>query len=135
MSTGVPPAPGEPGCCCSPPPPSATYWDTQATSWGSLKMSWLVLLLCISCPLTLQRMRRLWTSAEEVCHPVELEKSLPPCPVPTCHRVLGDNSWPYGTEGIKGLPQQPLPPIPSHLPVPGTDVVGHSEAHDVLHSH
>ena len=63
-------------------PPSATYWDTQATSWGSLKTSWLVLLLCISCPLTLQRMRRLWTSAEEIRHLMELEKKPPALPNP-----------------------------------------------------
>lgn len=40
-----------------------TYRETQAMSLGRGKMSWLVLLSCITCPLTLQRMRRLWTSA------------------------------------------------------------------------
>lgn len=54
-----------------------------------------------------------------------------PCPVLTCHRLLGDKGRPQGTEGVEGFPQQPLPPVP-HLPVPGTDVVGHREAHNVV---
>lgn len=45
-----------------PAPPLRAYRETQAMSLGRRKMSWLVLLSCISCPLTLQRILRLWTS-------------------------------------------------------------------------
>lgn len=45
----------------SPGPPS--YRDTQATRAGTPKMRWRVLLSCMRCPLTLQRIHRLCTSA------------------------------------------------------------------------
>lgn len=53
-------------------------------------------------------------------------------PCPTCHRRPGDNGWPQGTEGVKGFPQQPLPPVSPHLPVASAHVIGHSEAQHVL---
>uniref|UniRef100_A0A8C9L6K0 Uncharacterized protein n=1 Tax=Serinus canaria TaxID=9135 RepID=A0A8C9L6K0_SERCA len=34
--------------------------------------------------------------------------------------------WPQ--PGVEGFPQQPLPPVAPHLPVPGAHVVGHREA-------
>lgn len=44
------------------PPRPSPYRETQAMSLERGKMSCWVLLSCISCPLTLQRMPRLWTS-------------------------------------------------------------------------
>lgn len=64
-------------------------------SWGSLKTSCLVLLLCTSCPLTLQRRLRLWTSARG-----------------TCHRGghLGDPTLEVGAS--RGSASRPVPPPP-----------------------
>lgn len=52
----------QPGLWGSPAPPHS-YRDTQATRAGTPKMRWRVLLSCIRCPLTLQRIHRLCTSA------------------------------------------------------------------------
>lgn len=57
-----------------PAPPLRAYRETQVMSLGRRKISWLVLLSCISCPLTLQRILRLWTSVgTEGTHHTEVE--------------------------------------------------------------
>lgn len=47
--------------------------------------------------------------------------------VPTFHTVSSDQGRAQRTERVKGLSQQPLLPIPLHLPITGADVIGHRE--------
>lgn len=131
-------------------PGPRSYRDTQAMRAGTPKMRCRVLLSCMRCPLTLQRIQRLCTSAGDtgdvgtgpacphrggkhgrtgstgLCW---LRKGHGPCR--TWHRLPGDNGRPQGTEGVEGFAQQPLPPV-ALLPVPGTHVVGHRVAQHVL---
>lgn len=51
----------------------------------------------------------------------------------TCYTVLGNQGRAQGAEGVEGFSQQPLLPIASHLPVPSTHIIGHSEASHVSH--